>query len=91
MLARLFKVEPALLGSVAAAVYAAAAMLYRAYIAKDTAVLDWDLLVAAVAAVSGLWTRLQVTPLARPRTADGQPLLAPPVAADRASEQPYGM
>jgi hypothetical protein len=88
VLARLFKLEPALLSSVAAAVYAAAAMLYRAYVAKDTAVLDWDLLVAAVAAVSGLWTRVQVTPLARPRTAEGHPMHGPAVAGDRASERP---
>lgn len=80
MIGRLFKLEPALIGSVAAAVYAAAAMVYRAYVAKDTGVLDWDLLVAAGTAVWGLWTRMKVTPLARPR------LPAPP--SDQ-TDRPY--
>jgi hypothetical protein len=66
---KIFRVEPVLLGSVAAAVYAAAAMLYRAYVAKDASVLDWDLLVAAGTAVWGLYTRLKVTPLAAPKNA----------------------
>jgi hypothetical protein len=77
VIVRLFRLQPALLGSTAAAVYAAAAMLYRAYVAKDVAVLDWDLLVAAGTAVWGLWTYLQVTPLARPRTAKGHPMHGP--------------
>lgn len=74
---RILRLEPALIGSVAAAVYAAAAMLYRAYVAKDTSVLDWDLLVAAGTAVWGLWTRMKVTPLARPRTKHGHPMHGP--------------
>jgi hypothetical protein len=78
VIARLFKVQPALLGSTAAVVYAAAMMLYRAYVAKDTAVLDWDLLVAAGTAVWGVWTSLQVTPLERPRDAQKRPLVPGP-------------
>jgi hypothetical protein len=66
MIRRLFAVEPALIATVAGLVYGAAAMLYRAYVAHD-GVLDMDLLVAALTAVWGLWTRMKVTPLARPR------------------------
>jgi hypothetical protein len=90
MIARLFKLQPALLGSTAALVYAAAAMLYRAYVAKDVAVLDWDLLVAAGTAVWGLWTYMQVTPLARPRTAAGHPMHGP-AAAGSVKERPPGL
>lgn len=78
MIGRLFKLQPARLGSVAALVYAAAAMLYRAYIAKDTSVLDWDLLVAAGTAVWGVWTSMRVTPLADPKTAAKVPLVPAP-------------
>lgn len=91
MIARLFKVEPALVTAALAAVYAAAAMLYRAYVAKDAAVLDWDLLLAAVTAVSALWTRLQVTPLARPRTAAGHDLHGPMAADSVPPRRPPGL
>lgn len=91
MIARFFKLQPALVLPAAAAVYAAAAMLYRAYVAKDMAVLDWDLLLAAVAAVSGVWTRTQVTPLARPRTAEGHPMHGPAVGGEHVPVRPYGM
>lgn len=70
---RLLKLQPAAVGAAMAAVYAAAVMLYRAYVAHD-AVLDWDLLVAAGMAVSSLWTRSQVTPVADPRDNDGRAL-----------------
>lgn len=79
---RLLKLQPAAILSAAAIVYAAVAMLSRAYVAHDTAVLDWDLLVAAVTAVGGLWTRSQVTPLARPRTAEGHPMHGPAVGGE---------
>lgn len=75
-LKRLLQLEPAAVGAVVAAVYAAAAMLYRAYVAH-TGVLDVDLLVAAGAAVWGLYTRLLVTPVARPRDASGNRLTSP--------------
>lgn len=67
------KLEPALVGSTVAAVYAAVAMLYRAFVAHE-GVFDLDIVVAAVTAVWGLYTRMRVTPLARPRDAQGTPL-----------------
>ena len=67
---KILKLQPAAVGAALAAVYAAIVMAYRAY--KGDGVLDWDLLVAAGTAVWGLWTRSQVTPLARPRDADGE-------------------
>lgn len=73
-LIRLLKTEPARVGSVAATVYAAAVMAYRAFV-EHTAVFDMDVVVAAVMAVYGLWTYLHVTPVARPRDAQGRPLL----------------
>lgn len=73
-LIRLLRTEPARVGSVAAAVYAAGAMAYRAFV-EHTGVWDMDVAVAAVMAVYGLWTYLQVTPLVRPRDAQKRPLL----------------
>lgn len=70
------KIEPAAIGAGAAAVYAAVAMVWRAY--KGDGILDWDLLVAAFTAVWGIYTRAQVTPLARPQDADGRTLQASP-------------
>lgn len=69
---RLLKLEPAAVGAALAAVYAAVIMAVRAY--QGEGVLDWDLLVAAGAAVWGLWTRSKVTPLAKPRDNDGDRL-----------------
>lgn len=70
---RLLKLQPAAVGAAAAAVYAAGVMSYRAFISHD-GVLDWDLIVAAAMAVSSLWTRSQVTPVADPRDNDGRAL-----------------
>ncbi|GAA0348000.1 hypothetical protein NE235_10780 [Actinoallomurus spadix] len=70
---RWLKVQPAAVGSAAAAVYVAASMLYRAVIAH-TGVFEPDELVAAIAAVYALWARTVVTPLARPRDKGGRPL-----------------
>lgn len=83
-----FKLEPAAIGSAAAAVYAAAVMTYGA--ATGHEVLRPDVLEAAVAAVWGLWTRSQVTPLIRPRNASGAPLDAypGPVRATRVGDDP---
>lgn len=64
--------EPAAVGGVAAALYAAGAMLWRAY--KGEGVLDLDVLVAACTAVWAFYTRMRVTPLARPQDADGRAL-----------------
>jgi hypothetical protein len=69
----ILKIEPALIGSTVAALYAAVAMLYRAFIAHE-GVFDLDIAVAAVTAVWGLYTRMRVTPLARPRDAGGKAL-----------------
>ena len=72
---KLLKLEPAAVGAALAAVYAAVVMAVRAY--QGDGVLDWDLLVAAGAAVWGLWTRTRVTPMERPRTAEGYPRHGP--------------
>jgi hypothetical protein len=69
---KLLKLQPAAVGAALAAVYAAAVTIYRAL--SGEGVLEPDLIVAAVTAVWGLWTRTQVTPLARPRDADGERL-----------------
>ena len=69
---RLLKLQPAAVGAVVAAVYAAGISIYRA--ATGQGVLEPDVIVAAVTAVWGLYTRTQVTPLARPRDADGERL-----------------
>ena len=70
------KLQPAAVGSAVAAVYVAASMLYRAFVAHD-GVFAPDELVAALAAVYGLFVRGVVTPLARPRTKEGHPLHGP--------------
>jgi hypothetical protein len=72
-LRRLLSLEPAAVGSATAALYAASAMLYRAEV-SHTAVLQPDLLVAAVMGLWGLWTRARVTPLAQPQDAAGRAL-----------------
>lgn len=70
---RFLKLEPALVGSIAAAVYAAAIMLYRATI-DHSGVFEPDVLVAAITFVYGLFTRSQVTPVENPKSAHGLPL-----------------
>ena len=70
-----FKLEPAAVGTAAAAVYVAVAMIYRAFVAHD-GVFEPDLAVAAVLAVWGLFTRAKVTPLAAPKDAQGRELAA---------------
>ena len=73
MLKRFFSLEPAAIGSAASAVYLAVAMIYRAFYAH-TGVFEPDLVVAAVTLVWGLWTRINVTPLGRPRDKHGRAL-----------------
>lgn len=68
--------EPAFIGAVFAALYAAGAMLYRAY--KGDGVLDWDILAAAGALLWQLWIRLKATPVADPKDAAGVPLVPKP-------------
>jgi hypothetical protein len=85
---RLFTLQPGLVGSAAAAVYVAAAMLYRALFAH-AGVLAPDELVAAIAAVYALWSRTKVTPLARPRGAAGQPLVTAASAPPGSGRRPW--
>lgn len=72
--------EPAAVGTAAAAVYAAVVMVYEV-LGTHHGLVRADVLIAAVSAVWGLWTRARVTPLARPRDAAGRPLVPdwPPV------------
>ncbi len=72
-MSRFFKLEPAAVAAVVAALYVAGAMLYRAFVAH-TGVFEPDLLVAAYAAVHALYIRWKVTPLAAPKDAQGVPL-----------------
>lgn len=69
---RLLKLEPAAVGAIVAAVYAAAISVYRATTGQG--VIEPDLIVAAVTAVWGIWTRMQVTPVAKPRDENGDHL-----------------
>ncbi|MBA9002259.1 hypothetical protein [Thermomonospora cellulosilytica] len=69
------RLESAAVGSTAAAVYAAARMLWNVYV-DHTDVFDMDVLVAAVVAVYGLYVRAKATPVADPRDADGRPLVS---------------
>jgi hypothetical protein len=91
MASRLLKLEPARVLSVAGLVYGAAAMAYRALVAH-TGPWDADLAVAAAIALYGLWIRAKVTPVDRPRDAEGRELVprqVPPRDIHR--PQPGGM
>lgn len=68
-MSKLLKLEPAAVGAVLAAVYAAAVSIYRA--TKGQGVIEPDLIVAAITALWGVWTRMQVTPVAKPRDKNG--------------------
>lgn len=72
-LKRIFTLQPAAVASAASTVYLAAQMIDRAYI-EHTGVFQPDLVVAAVTAVWGLWTYINVTPLGRPRDKHGRAL-----------------
>lgn len=72
-LKRIFTLQPAAVGSAASAVYLAAQTIDRAYI-EHTAVLHPDLVVAGIAALYGLWTYINVTPVSRPRDKRGRAL-----------------
>lgn len=69
MLGRLFKLEPTAIGATALAVYAAASMVYG--VLTHTGVFDPDVFVASGGALWSLWTRIKVTPVAAPKTAQG--------------------
>jgi hypothetical protein len=64
------------LGSAAAAIYAAAVMIWNA--SHHHAVIDPQVVIAAVGAAAFLYTRFKVTPLADPRDGNGQPLAPAP-------------
>jgi hypothetical protein len=60
------------LGSAAAAIYAAAVMIWNA--SHHHAVIDPQVVIAAIGAAAFLYTRFKVTPVADPRDGNGQPL-----------------
>jgi len=72
--------NPTGIGSAAAAVYAAVVMLWNA--GHHHAVIDPQVIIAALSAAGFLYTRFKVTPVADPRDGNGAPLTAaPPVPA----------
>src|SRR5258707_8750070 len=62
------------LSAAALAVYAAAVMIYN--VPNHHGVIDVPVIVAALAAVSALYTRQKVTPVADPRDGNGNPLVS---------------
>jgi hypothetical protein len=68
--------NPTGIGSAAAAVYAGVVMVYNAL--NHHAVIDPQVVIAALAAAAFLYTRFRVTPVADPRDGNGQPLTPPP-------------
>jgi hypothetical protein len=62
------------LGSAAAAIYAAVVMIWNA--SHHHAVIDPQVIIAAVGAAAFLYTRFKVTPVADPKDGNGQPLTA---------------
>jgi hypothetical protein len=72
------------LSAAALAVYAAAVMIYNAV--HHHGVVDVPVIVAAIAAVSALYTRQKVTPVADPKDGNGQPMI--PISAMAAIKPP---
>lgn len=68
------KLEPAAIGAFAAAAYAVVALVVG--ITQHQPGLDWTALPAGILALYQAYTRMVVTPLARPRNNAGQPLEA---------------
>lgn len=66
------------LGSAAAAIYAAVVMIWNA--THHHAVIDPQVVIAAIGAAAFLYSRFKVTPVADPKDGNGQPLVAAPVA-----------
>jgi hypothetical protein len=66
--------NPAGLGSAAAAIYAAAVMIWNA--THHHGVIDPQVVIAAIAAAAFLYSRMKVTPVADPKDGNGQPLVA---------------
>jgi hypothetical protein len=67
------------LGAAAAAVFAAAVMIYN--VVRHHGVINVPVLVAGAAAAWLLYTRFKVTPVADPKDGNGNPLVAAPVPA----------
>jgi hypothetical protein len=66
--------NPTGLGSSIAAVYAAVVMIWNA--SHHHAVIDPQVIVAALGAAAFLYARFKVTPVADPKDGNGQPLVA---------------
>ena len=75
--------NPTGLGSAAAAIYAAVVMIWNA--THHHAVIDPQVIIAAIGAAGFLYTRFKVTPVADPKDGNGNPLVtiaaAPTIAA----------
>jgi hypothetical protein len=67
------KLNPAAVGSAVAAVYAAVVMVLHVFVWHN-GVLDSSVIIAAGAALWGLYTHTKVTPVAAPKNDQGQPL-----------------
>jgi hypothetical protein len=72
------QLNPTGLGSAAAAIYAAAVMIWNA--THHHAVIDPQVIIAAVGAAAFLYTRFKVTPVADPKDGNGQALVSAPAA-----------
>jgi hypothetical protein len=71
--------NPTGIGSSIAAVYAAVVMIVNA--SHHHAVIDPQVIVAALGAAAFLYARFKVTPVADPKDGNGQPLVALPPGA----------
>jgi hypothetical protein len=79
--------NPTGLGSSIAAIYAAVVMIVNA--SHHHAVIDPQVIIAALTAAAFLYTRFKVTPTADPKDGNGQPLVATfPVPAPKTLIQP---
>jgi hypothetical protein len=70
--------NPTGIGSAAAAIYAAVVMIYNAL--NHQAVIDPQVIIAAVGAAAFLYARFKVTPVADPKDGNGNPLHGPMAA-----------
>ncbi len=71
--------NPTGIGSSAAAIYAAIVMIVNAV--SHHAVIDPQVILAALGAAAFLYARFKVTPVADPKDGNGQPLVAVPPGA----------
>ena len=66
--------NPTGIGSALAAVYAGAVMIWNG--THHHAVIDPQVIIAAIGAAAFLYSRMKVTPVADPKDGNGQPLIA---------------